>query len=63
MKQELAPITAKAVNEESKRPSLLMTREEGCEPPQKLEYKAGEPIEELCRRSTPYQMTASESVH
>jgi hypothetical protein len=25
-----------------------MTREEGCEAPKKLEYKPGQPIEELC---------------
>jgi hypothetical protein len=48
MKQKLAPITAKADTEEVKKPSLLMTREEGCEPPKKLEYKPGQPIEELC---------------
>ena len=48
MKQKLAPITAKAVKEEVKKPSLLMTREEGCESPKKLEYKPGQPIEELC---------------
>jgi predicted Zn-dependent protease len=48
MKQKLAPITAKADTEEVKKPSLLMTREEGCEAPKKLEYKPGQPIEELC---------------
>jgi predicted Zn-dependent protease len=48
MKQTLASITAKADTEEVKKPSLLMTREEGCEHPKKLEYKPGQPIEELC---------------
>jgi len=51
MKQKLAPIAAKAAQEEVKKPSLLMTREEGCEPPKKLEYKPGQPIEELCSAS------------
>lgn len=48
MKQKLAPIAAKAAEEDVKKPSLRMTREEGCEPPKKLEYKPGQPIEELC---------------
>ena len=48
MKQKLAPIAAKAAQEEVKKPSLLMTKEEGCEPPKKLEYKPDQPIEELC---------------
>ena len=48
MKKELAPIAAKAEKEEVGRPSLLITREEGCEPPRKLEYKAGQPIEQIC---------------
>jgi len=52
MKKKLAPITAKADAEEVKKPSLLMTREEGCEPPKKLEYKPGQPIEELCRAAS-----------
>jgi predicted Zn-dependent protease len=51
MKQKLAPISAKGAQEEVKKPSLLMTREEGCEPPKKLEYKPGQPIEELCTMS------------
>ena len=51
MKQKLAPISAKAAQDEVKKPSLLMTREEGCEPPKKLEYKPGQPIEELCTMS------------
>ena len=48
MKQRLAPIAAAANKEELGKPSLKMTREEGCEVPAKLEYKAGQPIEELC---------------
>jgi Zn-dependent protease with chaperone function len=48
MKKKLAPITAKAEKEETGKPSLLITREEGCEPPKKLEYKPGEPIEQVC---------------
>ncbi|MFI5059514.1 MAG: M48 family metalloprotease [Candidatus Acidiferrales bacterium] len=48
MKKQLAPIAAKAEKEEVGKPSLKITREEGCEPPKKLEYKPGEPIEILC---------------
>jgi len=48
MKKKLAPITAKAEKEEIGKPSLLITREEGCEPPKKLEYKPGDPIEQVC---------------
>ncbi|HKV24219.1 MAG TPA: M48 family metalloprotease [Candidatus Acidoferrum sp.] len=48
MKLRLVPVTAAAAKEEMKRPSLKMTREEGCEPPARLEYKPGQPIEELC---------------
>lgn len=48
MKRQLAPISAAASKEEMGRPSLLITREEGCEPPVKLEYKPGQPIETLC---------------
>lgn len=53
MKKELAPIAAKAEKEEIGKPSLLITKEEGCEPPKKLEYKPDQPIEELC--ATPVQ--------
>ena len=56
MKKELAPIAAKAEKEEIGKPSLLITKEEGCEPPKKLEYKPGQPIEELC--SAPVQTLA-----
>lgn len=48
MKKKLAPITAKAAKEEIGKPSLLITREEGCEPPKKLEYKPEQPIEQVC---------------
>jgi Zn-dependent protease with chaperone function len=48
MKKRLEPIAAQADKEEIGKPSLLITREEGCEPPKKLEYKAGQPIEEIC---------------
>ena len=56
MKKELAPVAAKAEKEEVGRPSLKMTREQGCEPPKKLEYKPGEPVETLC--SSPIQTLA-----
>jgi Zn-dependent protease with chaperone function len=48
MKKELAPIAAAANKEEMGKPSLKITREQGCEPPKRLEYKPGQPIEELC---------------
>jgi Zn-dependent protease with chaperone function len=48
MKKELAPITAKAEEEDVNKPSLLISREEGCEPPKTIEYKPGQPIEQLC---------------
>lgn len=48
MKRALAPIAAQAEKEEIGKPSLLITREEGCEPPKKLEYRADQPVEELC---------------
>lgn len=48
MKRELAPIAAAANKEEMGKPSLKVTREEGCEPPRRLEYKPGQPIEGLC---------------
>jgi predicted Zn-dependent protease len=53
MKKELAPITAKAEKEDVNKPSLLISREEGCEPPQKIEYKSGQPIEQLCAQPAP----------
>lgn len=51
MKKELTPIATAAEKEEVGKPSLLLQREQGCEPPKKLEYKPGEPIEDLCARS------------
>lgn len=48
MKKELAPIATAANKKETERPSLKMTREQGREPPTKLEYKPGQPIETLC---------------
>ena len=48
MKQRLAPISAKSKEDEGKRPSLLITREEGCQPPAKVQYKPGQAIEEPC---------------
>ena len=48
MKKDLAPVAAKAEKEEIGKPSLLITKEEGCAPPKKLEYKSDQPIEELC---------------
>ena len=48
MKKDLAPITAAAEKEDANKPSLLLSKEEGCAPPQKLEYKPGQPIEDLC---------------
>jgi Zn-dependent protease with chaperone function len=48
MKAELKPVTVAAEKEAAEKPSLLITRAEGCEPPEKLEYKPGQPIEDLC---------------
>jgi len=48
MKKDLAPIAAAANKEEIGKPSLKITRQEGCEPPRRLEYVPGQPIEELC---------------
>jgi beta-barrel assembly-enhancing protease len=53
MKKNLAPITAEAEKEEKDKPSLLLTKEEGCTPPQKLEYKPGDPIDLLCSAVPP----------
>lgn len=47
MKRVLAPVAAQAEKEEIGKPSLLITREEGCKPPKKLEYRPDQPIEEL----------------
>lgn len=48
MKKDLAPVTAEAAKEEKDKPSLLLTKEEGCAPPPKLEYTPGDPIEKIC---------------
>lgn len=48
MKKELAPIAAAANKEEMGKPSLKITREQGCQPPKRLEYRPEQPIEELC---------------
>ncbi len=48
MKKDLAPVTAEAEKEEVGKPSLLLSKEEGCAPPKKLEYEAGQPIEKIC---------------
>ena len=53
MKKELAPVTAEAEKEEKEKPSLLLTKEEGCTPPKKLEYKPGQPIDQICSASAP----------
>jgi Zn-dependent protease with chaperone function len=50
IKKELAPIAKAAEKEEVGKPSLLLKAEQGCPPPKKLEYKPGEPIEEICAR-------------
>jgi predicted Zn-dependent protease len=47
MKAGLAKITAQAADEEKDRPSLLAPVQ-GCAPPEKIEYKPGQPIEALC---------------
>jgi len=47
MKAALTKVTAKAQEEEKGRPSLL-SAEQGCAAHQKIEYKPGEPIENLC---------------
>jgi Zn-dependent protease with chaperone function len=51
MKKRLAPITVAAAKEELSKPSLRITREEGCEPPKKLEYQPDQMIEELCAQA------------
>jgi Zn-dependent protease with chaperone function len=48
MKRELVSVVTAAKQEEKDRPSLKITREQGCEPPKTLEYKPGQPIEDLC---------------
>jgi Zn-dependent protease with chaperone function len=48
MKKDLAPVVAANEKEEADRPTLLISKAEGCEEPQKIEYKPGQPIEDLC---------------
>lgn len=48
MKKELVPIVAEAKKEEAGKPSLLLDKEEGCTPPEKIEFKPGQPIETIC---------------
>ena len=48
MKKALAPISVAQAKEDANRPSLKLGREEGCQPPPKLEYTSEQPIEELC---------------
>lgn len=48
MKRELAPIVKEAEKESADKPSLMISKAEGCEPPTKIEYKPGQPIEEIC---------------
>jgi hypothetical protein len=60
MKKELTPIAAKAEREDVGKPSLLISREDGCEPPKKIEYQPGQPIEELCAQPlVPRQLGAA----
>mgnify|MGYP001545759161 CR=1 len=48
MKEKLAPIAAAAEKDDPNKPSLLRPHEQGCKVPEKLEYKAGQPVEDLC---------------
>jgi hypothetical protein len=47
MKRELSKVTAEAEEEEKQRPRLLAPIE-GCPAPEKIEYKSGQPIEDIC---------------
>ena len=47
MKRSLVQVVANAKDEESKRPSLL-SPEEGCPAPAKLDYQEGQPIGTIC---------------
>jgi predicted Zn-dependent protease len=47
MKKALAKATAKAKEDEKKKPSLLAP-EQGCPAPSRLEYEPGQPIEGIC---------------
>jgi hypothetical protein len=59
MKKELAPLVAAAKKKEAGQPSLLISRAEGCEAPKKIEYKPGQPIEDLCAQPMPALPAAS----
>ena len=61
MKKELAPIVAEAQKEEKDKPSLLLHKEEGCNPPAKIEYQPGQPIEQICSPEPARPQPASES--
>ena len=61
MKKDLVPVVAEARKEEKEKPSLLMTKEEGCAPPQKIEYTPGQPIEQLCSIEPRSPETAAET--
>jgi Zn-dependent protease with chaperone function len=62
MKKELAPIVTQARKEEANKPSLLLQKEEGCAPPAKIEYKPGQPIEDLCSAEPHTVAAAAEPV-
>lgn len=49
MKKELAKVTAKATEEEKGNRPSLVAPEQGCPAPNKVEYKPGQPIEDLCK--------------
>lgn len=51
MKKDLVPVVEEARKDEKDKPSLLLTKEEGCAPPPKLEYTPGNPIEKICSAS------------
>jgi Zn-dependent protease with chaperone function len=61
MKKDLAPVVAQAEKEEGAKPSLLLTKEEGCTPPRKIEYKPGQPIEQICSAQPDKANTGMES--
>jgi Zn-dependent protease with chaperone function len=48
MKKELQPVTKAAEQEAAEKPSLMVSKAEGCQPPPLIEYKPGQPIEDLC---------------
>ncbi len=60
MKKELKPITLAQEKEEKGKPSLMLSRETGCAPPPKIEYKPGQPIEQLCTAPRPTEASIGE---